>query len=69
MNPAVLDALIGDMPLNQFIEERGLAIKEIGQRASGYSLKTVKVNGHLHTELYPVWRKRVQVASQDVVQD
>ena len=69
MNPAVLQALMGDMPLDEFIQERGQAIKEIGRRTSGYSLKTVQVNGHLHTELYPVWKKAEQHAPQGAAAD
>jgi hypothetical protein len=49
---------MGEMSLNDFIQERGEAIKEIGRRTSEYSLKTVNVNGQLHTALYPDWKKK-----------
>jgi hypothetical protein len=67
MNPAVLQALMGGKSLDEFIQERGEAIKEIGRRTSGYSLKTVNIDGHLHTPLYPVWKKKGDDAPKDIV--
>lgn len=64
MNPAVVDVLMGGKTLDEFIQERGQAIKDIGRRSSSYTLKTVQKNGHFHTELYPDWSKRVREGGQ-----
>ncbi len=52
MSGKLVKILMGSQSLDDFMDERGRAIVEIGKRSSGFTFKSVEKNGGVSVRLY-----------------